>query len=74
MFIGFSVSHLLVLIAIVALDVIALAQVWNDKTRSDLVKIVWTLAIVFLPLVGGLGWLVNWLLGRLTKRIERRSA
>lgn len=74
MFIGFSVSHLLVLIAIVALDVIALAQVWNDKTRSDLVKIVWTLAIVFLPLVGGLGWLFNWLLGRLTKRIERRSA
>lgn len=74
MFGDFGVSHLLVLIAIVALDVIALAQVWNDKTRSDLVKIVWTLAIVFLPLVGGLGWLFNWLLGRLTKRIEKRSA
>ncbi len=56
-----------------ALDVLALVQVWRDRRRSDLVKIVWTVVIVAVPVIGVVGWAVNRLLGRAADRLNRTS-
>lgn len=68
---NFSGTHLLVLLVFIALEVLALVQVWRDRRRSDLVKILWTVVIVVLPGIGVLGWAVNWLLGRAADRLNR---
>jgi putative effector of murein hydrolase LrgA (UPF0299 family) len=67
-------AHVLVLLVVLALDVLALVQVWRDRRRSDLVKIVWTVVIVAVPVIGVVGWAVNWLLGRAADRLNRTSA
>jgi hypothetical protein len=64
-------AHVLVLVLLLTLDVLALVQVWRDRRRSDAVKIVWTLVIVLVPVVGVLGWAVNWLLGRAADGLQR---
>jgi uncharacterized membrane protein YhaH (DUF805 family) len=64
-------AHLLVLTLLLALDVLALVQVWRDRRRSDVVKIVWTLVIVLVPVIGVLGWAVNWLLGKAADGLQR---
>ncbi|WP_217990874.1 PLDc N-terminal domain-containing protein [Curtobacterium sp. 'Ferrero'] len=66
--------HVLVLIAFLALDVVALVQVWRDRRRSDAIKILWTVVILFVPVVGVLGWAVNWLLGKAADRLNRGSS
>lgn len=66
--------HVLVLIAFLALDVVALVQVWRDPRRSDVVKWVWTIVILFVPVIGVLGWAVNWLLGKAADRLNRGSS
>ena len=63
--------HVLVILAFLALEILALVQVWRDRRRSSLVKVLWTAAIVALPVVGVLGWAVNWLLGRAADRLNR---
>lgn len=66
-----AAGHLLVILLLLALEALALVQVWRDRRRSDLVKVVWTLVIVLVPVVGVLGWAVNWLLGRAAERLNR---
>jgi len=63
--------HLLVILVFLALEIVAIVQVWRDRRRSDLVKALWTVAIVLLPVIGVLGWAVNWLLGRAADRLNR---
>jgi len=64
-------AHVLVLVVFLALEVLALVQVWRDRRRSDLVKVIWTVVIIALPGIGLLGWAVNWLLGRAADRLNR---
>jgi heme A synthase len=64
-------AHVLVILIILVLDALALVQVWRNRRRSELVKVLWTLAILLLPVVGVLGWAVNWLLGRAADRLNR---
>lgn len=66
-----SGAHLLVIVVILALDVVALVQVWRDRRRSDVVKAVWTVVIVAVPVIGVVGWAVNWLLGRAAAAVDR---
>lgn len=66
-----SGAHLLVIVVILALDVAALVQVWRDRRRSDVVKAVWTVVIVAVPVIGVVGWAVNWLLGRAAAAVDR---
>ncbi|WJY01652.1 PLDc N-terminal domain-containing protein [Curtobacterium sp. 458] len=67
-------AHVLVLLALLALDAIALVQVWRDRRRSDVVKWLWTVVILFVPVIGVLGWAVNWLLGKAADRLNRGSS
>lgn len=71
MFENLAAGHLLVILLLLALEALALVQVWRDRRRSDLVKVVWTLVIVLVPVVGVLGWAVNWLLGRAADGLNR---
>nr|WP_246276215.1 PLDc N-terminal domain-containing protein [Curtobacterium albidum] len=66
-----SGAHLLVIVVILALDVVALVQVWRDRRRSDVVKAVWTVVILAVPVIGVVGWAVNWLLGRAAAALDR---
>jgi cytochrome c biogenesis factor len=66
-----SGTHVLVIVVILAVEVLALVQVWRDRRRSDLVKTLWTVVIIALPVIGVLGWAVNWLLGRAADRLDR---
>lgn len=66
-----SGAHALLILAFVALTVAALVQVWRDRRRSDVVKVVWTIVIVAVPVVGVVGWGVNWLLGRAADALNR---
>jgi uncharacterized membrane protein YhaH (DUF805 family) len=73
-FSGMTGAHVLVLLALLALDAIALVQVWRDRRRSEVVKMVWTVVILFVPVIGVLGWAVNWLLGKAADRLNRGSS
>ncbi|WIB76979.1 PLDc N-terminal domain-containing protein [Curtobacterium sp. MCPF17_002] len=73
MFENLGGTHVLVILVFLALEVLALVQVWRDRRRSDLVKVLWTVAIIALPVIGVLGWAVNWLLGRAADRLNRSS-
>jgi cytochrome c biogenesis factor len=66
-------AHLLIILVILALDALALVQVWRDRRRSDVVKVLWTVVIIALPVIGVLGWAVNWLLGRAADRLNRSN-
>lgn len=66
-------THVLVVLVLLALDVIALVQVWRDRRRSDVVKVLWTVVILALPVIGVLGWAVNWLLARAADRLDRAN-
>lgn len=71
MFENLAGAHVLVLVLLLALDVLALVQVWRDRRRSEVVKVVWTLVVVLVPVVGVLGWAVNWLLGKAADGLQR---
>lgn len=71
MFENLAGAHVLVLVLLLALDVLALMQVWRDRRRSEVVKVVWTLVVVLVPVVGVLGWAVNWLLGKAADGLQR---
>ena len=66
-------AHLLIILVILALDALALVQVWRDRRRSDVVKVLWSVVIIALPVIGVLGWAVNWLLGRAADRLNRSN-
>ncbi|WP_439689191.1 PLDc N-terminal domain-containing protein [Curtobacterium sp. SP.BCp] len=74
MFVGFTGVHVLMLLVLLALTVAALVQVWRDRRRSDVVKWLWTVVILFVPVIGVLGWAVNWLLGKAADRLNRGSS
>lgn len=72
--VGFSAMHLVVLAILVALVVVALVQVWRDVQHAPITKIVWTIVIVLLPLLGLLGWFINWGTGKITRRLNARNS
>lgn len=74
MVVGLTGFHVLVLLVLLALDVVALVQVWRDPRRSDVIKCVWTIVILFVPVIGVVGWAVNWLLGKAADRLNRGSS
>ncbi|ROQ39706.1 phospholipase D-like protein [Frondihabitans sp. PhB188] len=59
--------------ALLALDAVALVQIWRDRSSAFGAKALWTLGVVLLPALGGLGWLLNRALGRASGRIDRRA-
>ncbi|WP_132100821.1 PLDc N-terminal domain-containing protein [Curtobacterium sp. PhB146] len=69
-----SESHVFVLLLMLAFEVLALVQVWRDRRRTLVVKVLWTLVILALPVIGVLGWAVNWLLGKAAEALQRRNA
>jgi hypothetical protein len=73
MFENLTGAHVLIILVLLVLEVLALVQVWRDQHRSNPVKILWTVAIVALPVIGVLGWAVNWLLGRAAGRPNRHA-
>jgi uncharacterized membrane protein YhaH (DUF805 family) len=64
MFVDLNGPHILVVLIMLIADIAALVQVWRDRSRSNAVKIVWTVVVIALPVIGLIGWAVNWLLGR----------
>ncbi|TCU43794.1 phospholipase D-like protein [Curtobacterium sp. PhB146] len=74
MFMDLSESHVFVLLLMLAFEVLALVQVWRDRRRTLVVKVLWTLVILALPVIGVLGWAVNWLLGKAAEALQRRNA
>ncbi|NII42341.1 F0F1-type ATP synthase membrane subunit a [Curtobacterium flaccumfaciens] len=71
MFGNFAGGHISVLLVIVLLEVGSLVVLWRDRTRSQLAKVVWTVVVIALPVLGALGFLLNWALGRLADRLNR---
>ncbi|MEG8036957.1 PLDc N-terminal domain-containing protein [Sphingomonas sp. LR61] len=69
-----SESHVFVLLLMLTLEVLAIVQVWRDRRRTLVVKVLWTLVILALPVIGVLGWAVNWLLGKAVEALQRRNA
>ncbi|WP_422873777.1 hypothetical protein [Curtobacterium sp. RRHDQ66] len=39
-----------------------------------MIEVAWTVAVLFLPVIGFVGWAVNWLLGRAADRLNRSGA
>ncbi|TCL79343.1 phospholipase D-like protein [Curtobacterium sp. PhB142] len=74
MFMDLSESHVFVLLLMLTLEVLAIVQVWRDRRRTLVVKVLWTLVILALPVIGVLGWAVNWLLGKAAEALQRRNA
>ncbi|MCP1502828.1 hypothetical protein J2Y89_001572 [Curtobacterium herbarum] len=64
-------GHIAVLLVIVLLEVGVLVVLWRDRTRSQLAKVAWTVVVIALPVLGALGFLLNWALGRLADRLNR---
>lgn len=64
-------GHIAVLLVIALIEVGALVVLWRDRTRSQLAKAVWTVVVIALPVLGALGFLLNWALGRLADRLNR---
>ena len=64
-------GHIAVLLVITLIEVGALVVLWRDRTRSQLAKVVWTVVVIALPVLGALGFLLNWALGRLADRLNR---
>ncbi|WP_420362711.1 hypothetical protein AABM26_14365 [Curtobacterium aetherium] len=71
MFQNVAGGHTAVLLVIALLEIGTLVLLWRDRTRSQLAKVVWTVVVVAIPVVGALGFLVNWALGRLADRLNR---
>lgn len=69
-----AVGHLIVLLLIALVTIGALVVLWRDRTRRDLGKVLWTVVIVVIPVVGALGFFVNYGLGKLADRLDRRAA
>ncbi|TCL71715.1 phospholipase D-like protein [Curtobacterium sp. PhB128] len=74
MFMDLSESHVFVLLLMLTLEVLAIVQVWRDRRRTLVVKVLWTLVILALPVIGVLCWAVNWLLGKAAEALQRRNA
>jgi hypothetical protein len=65
-------GHLVVLLLIALVTIGALVVLWRDRTRRELVKVLWTVVIVVVPIVGALGFFVDFGLGKLVDRLDRR--
>jgi hypothetical protein len=66
--------HLLAIAGALALDIVALVQVARDRRRSGTNKVIWTLIIVLIPVVGFIGWFIDWALGSLTRGLDHRNS
>jgi hypothetical protein len=69
-----AVWHLLIIGIVLALALVALVQVARDPRRSGTAKVVWAVVIVLLPVIGFVAWAVDWVLGALTRGLDRRNA
>jgi hypothetical protein len=69
-----STWHLIIVGVVLALDLVALVQVTRDPRRSRVAKAVWVLVIVLLPVIGFVGWLIDWTLGAATRGLDGRNA
>lgn len=63
--------HIVVLFVVVALYVASLVMVWQSSGRGTVEKVVWTALIVFIPLIGILGWQANFWFGFIANRLNR---
>ena len=52
----------------IILAVLALASIWMGTRHGKQAKIVWTVIVVVVPVLGGCGW---YLLGRERRRVPR---
>ena len=50
-----SGAHAVVLLVLLALEAVALVQVCRDRRRTQVVKVLWTVVILALPVIGVLG-------------------
>ena len=57
-------------LAALAIDVVALASVWRSRAHSVKAKLLWTVLVALLPVLGAAAWFV---LGR-ERRDARRGA
>lgn len=55
MFVNVSLTHVVVLLAYVAITVWALSSVWRSGVRTA-DKVIWTVVILVLPYLGALLW------------------
>lgn len=54
--------------AAIILAVLALASIWMGKRHGRQAKIVWTVIVVVIPILGACGW---YLLGRERRKVPR---
>lgn len=64
-------SHIVVLFVVLAVYVLSLVMVWQSSGRGTVERVVWTALIVFVPIVGILGWQANFWIGRLANHLNR---
>lgn len=60
---GYWIAGAVVLLA----DLLALTSIWRSRLHSPKARIVWTLIVALLPLLGALAWFP---LGRERRRME----
>jgi hypothetical protein len=58
---------------VVALQIAAIVVLWRGALRTGGWKLVWTVAIVLLPLVGAVGFFANEGVGAATRRLPQRE-
>ena len=56
---------------VLALDAIGINQVWHSRSRGFGEKVWLTFLIIVLPVIGYVGWLINFWIGKLAKRLNR---
>ncbi|KIQ07664.1 hypothetical protein BIU95_06960 [Curtobacterium sp. MCBA15_007] len=66
--------HLLVIAVYLAFIIVALVQVARDRRRSGTNKVVWVVIIVLIPVIGFVGWFIDWVLGAVTRGLDRRNS
>ena len=54
-------------LVIIAFDLVALASIWRSDLHSVKAKLVWTLIVAVLPILGALAWFP---LGRERRRVR----
>lgn len=59
-------SSFILIAIIIVLDVLAIVQVWGRTTFDTASKVFWSVAVVVIPYVGAISWLLLWTVARLS--------